>query len=341
MKTCDYSPIRKILLAWYMEGENFGDTLIYQTVSSRLEEKGFEVDSHEVGDDGRKIFEHANQCDFLLFAGGGIIERYVPPVIKYFKVNKPLLEVPYGIIGFGMGTFDYQQYEEAISCWVNSAEFFYVRDEATKFQLDEISQTNKVVYSADCVFGNKKIQQMCNKSENMYGVNIRNLPYKDLTGDWNWDRLNQVLQFVGCNFLISDSSNEAEFLKLKIENFDEIDKYRELKQEEKIELIINEIMQCKWIVAMRFHVVLVAAMLGIVTVPIKYCPKVKYLSEQLGLEELAVEVDEYEQISDKVKLLTENQQLYRIIVNENIDKMKKRADAMFEEVITFLEQKQI
>ena len=66
--------VKKILLLWYMGGDNFGDVLLAHTVSSILQQNGFEVDFHEVGDDGREIFKHANQCDFMLFAGGGIIE---------------------------------------------------------------------------------------------------------------------------------------------------------------------------------------------------------------------------------------------------------------------------
>ena len=209
----------KILLLWYMKGDNFGDVLIYDTVSTFLKDNGYEVEVHEVGDDITNIFEHANRCDFLLFAGGGIVERYLPPVIRLFKDNYDKLSVPYGVMGFGMGEFDYTIYKSIFAFWVEKSEFFYVRDIHTKKTLDLFVQIEKVVYSADCVFANRRIQEFRHERRMKHGINIRELPYKDLTGDFNWEQMGRIVKEIGCDCVIPDSNNEIN----KISNYVKID----------------------------------------------------------------------------------------------------------------------
>ncbi len=328
---------QRVLLLWYMEDDNFGDVLIYNTVSEYLKENGFEVESHEVGDNYRHIFEHANKLDFLLFAGGGIIERYIPEVIRNFKKHYKMLDVPYGIMGFGMGNFDYSEYKEELSFWVSRSEFFYVRDKTTKEKLNQISNSNKVIYSADCVFGNKYIRQIQRRYEKGHGVNIRDIPYKDLTGDFDWKQINFILERLKCDIIIPDCSKDMNNLHIKFKNQICMEGIEKKSKEQKVENTLKQIEKCEWIIAMRYHVVLVAAMIGIVSIPIMYCPKVSYLVEQLGIKELAIEIDECQRIPEKIDFLMKNYDLYVDNVSKNIQKMEKRADDMFKEVLIFLE----
>ena len=121
--------MKKVLLLWYTINNNFGDVLIYETVKDTLETSGLEVSYIDVGNPCKDIFYEANKHDFLLFAGGGIIERYVPNVIRYFQEDFDELTVPYGVIGLSIGGFDYTKYKDQIGFWVRNAEFFYTRDE--------------------------------------------------------------------------------------------------------------------------------------------------------------------------------------------------------------------
>ncbi|NBH36090.1 polysaccharide pyruvyl transferase family protein [Clostridiaceae bacterium] len=333
--------IKKVLLLWYMEDDNFGDVLIYDTVSSYLQKNEYIIESHEVGDSALKIIEHANQCDFLMFAGGGIIERYIPEIIRKFDKNYNYLQVPYGIIGFGMGNFDYSNFYTAISFWVNQAEFFYVRDEKTKEQLDHISKSSKVIFSADCVFGNTNIEQYAENIDKALiknkGANFRDLPYKDLTGDFDWNEVNFILQKIGCNTIIPDSSKEISQIRINEKPLfmDQTQFYSPI---EKAYMTVNVISKCEWIVAMRFHVILVAALLGIPSIPIMYCPKVRYLAEQLGIIDLALETYEYRNISEKINILNNAREDYVIKIQKNMERMRKKAQIMFEEVIQYLDR---
>ena len=145
---------KKILLVWYQVGDNFGDVLLYNTTKKYLIETGYEVEKHEIGDATLKIAEHANKCNFLLFAGGGIVERYVPKVIREIRELKKNLDVPYGVIGLGIGKFDYSAYKEAFTFWIMNSQFFYVRDKATMDYFNILSNSDKAVFSGDVVFGN-------------------------------------------------------------------------------------------------------------------------------------------------------------------------------------------
>ena len=51
---------------------------------------------------------------------------------------------------------------------------------------------------------------------------------------------------------------------------------------------------------MRYHVVLVAALMGIPTIPIVYCNKVHELSSQLNLNKYEVNVSQIGMITDKI-----------------------------------------
>lgn len=336
MKNC-----KKILLLWYMENSNFGDVLIYDTVSKKLKEKGYQIESHEVGDNSERILNHANECDFMLFAGGGIIERYIPEIIRRFIANHKQLQVHYGVIGFGMGSFDYSEFYSPIRYWVEQAEFFYVRDMETKRQLDIILGYEKVIYSADCVFANVDIDKYQHNYGKVLrtgrGINLRDIPYKDINGDFDWNIINSIINQIECNTSIPDSSKEI--MKSSIEINDDVAKKIEASFPiEKVKITIDVINQCEWIVAMRYHVVLVAAMLGIPTIPIIYCPKVRYLAEQLGIMDLAIELNEYDKIPEKIHLLNNEKEKYLFNINQNVRIMKEKADLMFKFVLRCLDK---
>ena len=63
--------------------------------------------------------------------------------------------------------------------------------------------------------------------------------------------------------------------------------------------------------------------------PIEYCPKVKYLSEQLGLQNLSVTIENISDIPDKVKELMDHMEYYQKLIRENVIILEKKADEMF------------
>ena len=135
---------KRVLTLYYAEGNNFGDDLIYLTCKNALEKRGMEVVPIMGGTPCIEVIRQANECDFLLFAGGGIIEGYVPNVIRWLKEDYHEMKVPYGVIGLSIGEFDYSFYKEEISFWIRNATFFYTRDQYSADYLKQLSACDKV-----------------------------------------------------------------------------------------------------------------------------------------------------------------------------------------------------
>lgn len=326
----------KVLLLWYTKGDNFGDILIYQTVRDCLLDADFEVSYHEVGDKCSNIIKEANMYDFLLFAGGGIIERYVPDVIRKFEIESRNLTIPYGVIGLSIGEFDYSEYKNAISYWVNNAIFFYVRDEYSQKYLNDISGGEKVKLSTDVVFFNKALKQLNLTLGMGHGINLRDIPYPDIMEQFDWNDMKIIVREIGCDVAIPDSHEEIKKLDMRFKNDDRIALYYEMSSEKKVKEILKQIYECEWIVAMRFHVVLVSALLGIIPIPIAYCPKVKRLAIQLGLENLTLEINEYKNLYEKVKYIEENKESIKESMNNRVSILQAKVEEMFGEVISEL-----
>lgn len=319
----------RILVLWYTEDQNFGDVLIFDTVKEHLVNSGYEVDYMDVGMPCIEIFNKANEYNFLLFGGGGIIERWVPNVLRYFKEDFNILRVPYGVMGLSIGDFNYDQYKETLSLFVEKSLFFYTRDRYTADYFNNLIAEEKAIYTADVVFASNKFCEI-NELGKKIGANFRDVPYKDLTGDLKWDSWSEVLNSVGVDKIISDTSSEEQRLRIdRVEGGNEIYNY---------DNIINQISSARIVIAMRFHVILVAAMLGIIPIPINYCPKVGRLSEQLGLEEITLGINDSEKLVNKMEYVLENEEQIKTNLHNNIIIMKKRANQMFSDVINILKK---
>ena len=101
-----------VLIVVCLFENNFGDILIYETINKKLRDAGFKTEIVEVSQPlcQSKLIERANNCDFLYFAGGGIIERWAPEIITHFDSLHKDIRVPYGVMGLGTGVFDYGKF---------------------------------------------------------------------------------------------------------------------------------------------------------------------------------------------------------------------------------------
>lgn len=329
--------MKKVLLLWYMENDNFGDTLIADTTNFILKKNGYKVENYEVGEKPENIILNANKCSFLLFAGGGIIERYIPPILARFdKYLKDLL-VPYGVIGISVGNFTYDNKSVSLGKWVDKSIFFYTRDQRSSDILNKYSNEKKSKCSGDCVLSNKRLNKKIHNAQTRVGVNIRDLPYKDLTGDFDWGKIITIVHQINANKIIMDSSDVIKKIFIGYDDYNRYNKYLLKNKIEKANQIIEEIRECKIIVAMRYHIILAAAMLGIPTVAIKYCPKVETLVEQLGIQDIAVETFEYDKILSNYDCLIDNYDSYKKRILTNVDILRTRVDLMYKDLLRKIE----
>lgn len=327
--------MKKVLLLWYMENDNFGDTLISDTVKTALQKKNFVVEDAEVGENPNTIIEKANSCDFMLFAGGGIIERYLPPILAKFSQHIDKIHVPYGVIGISVGNFNYDNKSISLGMWVDKSVFFYSRDSRSQKILNKYSKTKKVLCSGDCVFATNRI---CIHEEGKnIGINIRDLPYEDINGNLELKQIKEIRKQIRADKLIMDSSDEIKKLFSTAEDRRNYEKFKTEGKLEKAEHIIRDISGCRMIIAMRYHVVLVAALMGIPVIAIKYCPKVETLVEQLEIQDLAIEIGEYEKIPEKCNKAILNYLKYQSVIQKNVDKLRKCVLEMLNTVIRQIE----
>lgn len=327
--------MKRILVLWYTYGNNFGDVLIYNTIEQKFKEQGYYIDYMEVGLPCNKILYMANEYDFLLFAGGGIIERYVPNVLRYFQEDFEILKVPYGVMGISIGTFAYTQYEKSLRFFVDNSLFFYSRDQFTADYFNALVKKDKVICSADVVFGCQGLSKLDNKSDKI-GFNFRDVPYKDLTGDMDWNSWEQSIMDIGADICIPDSYDIRNEMKQLAGDGKLLDEYR--NSSDKIKFTLQQIRKCRIIIGMRFHVVLAAACIGIIPIPITYCPKVERLACQLGLESVILSMHDQYRLKEKVEYIFNNEEELLLVMNERTENLKYRNDEMFKTIFEILKK---
>lgn len=314
---------RRALVLWYSVDLNYGDYLIFQTVKGYLESWDFVVEAMDVGLSYKIIAKKARQCNILWFAGGGIIERGIPDIIQNFPdFYKKADQVRYGITGLSIGEFDYSAHKKEIACWVNNAAFFYSRDSYTALELNRMSESEKVIDGVDVVFANSDLNNCRVTDDGRVGINLRNLPYVDLSGEFAYAEWNQALnQVFSSNMVgIPDQLDCLNRLDVPVEGEYCPDKVTEILQ------------NISFTVSMRFHVILVAAVMGKGSIPITYCPKVSRLAEQLGINGLALGVHDYTKLEQVVTQYLKNKNQYRATIADNVQALQQRAGQMFKEI---------
>lgn len=314
---------KKVLVLWYPIACNLGDYYIYKTVKNYLEKWGYACIDMDVGLPYNQIAKVARKCDFLWFAGGGIIERGIPDIILQFeKFHKLSRYIKYGITGLSIGEFDYSDNKRSLSYWISNALFFYTRDNYSADELNRIIEGDGAHSSADVVFASDAEKRYSNNTINYdVGINFRDVPYPDLTGDINWNEWSKSVNALDKSVIgIPDQFNFSNLVKFNVES--------EYSPQKALEVISK----CDIVVAMRFHVVLFAAKMGKIPIPISYCPKVERLSKQLGVEGLVLGIHDYHELSAKMQDVMNNRDQYLSTISENVYGLQNEIKTVFENI---------
>ncbi|MBR3620142.1 MAG: polysaccharide pyruvyl transferase family protein [Clostridia bacterium] len=321
---------KRALVLWYKYGNNLGDYYIYKTVAYYLSNWGFEIEDCEVGEPFNNIAKKSKNVDLVWFAGGGIIERYVPDIIVSFKkFHKRSRYVKYGVTGLSIGDFSYDYYKKSIQYWVKNSLFFFSRDDYTANKLNELSNCKIVSSNVDVVFATPYFHPIRERSNNRLGVNFRPLPYPDLTGELNLLEWKKEISLLGFND-IETIADQLQLIKCG--------HYYTLNKDYSPQKAVETISKIDLGIAMRYHVILIAALYNKVCLPICYCPKISRLSAQLGIEDLSLGINEYTLLPEILKKYIDNKDYYNDLLSKNVLKMKKMALTMFETIKTILEK---
>lgn len=321
---------KKVLVLWYTIGNNLGDYYIYKTVKDYLLGWGYKVIDMDVGLPYRVIARKAKRCEWLWFAGGGIIEREVPDIIKNFShFHKKSGYINYGITGLSIGDFEYDHYKESLSYWINNAQFFYTRDDYSEKTLNRLANSGKIVSSADVVFASGEFISGEETLVDGLGINFRTMPYPDLTGEMDWKAWNGAIKaaHTGSIIWIPDQLDVSTNFNYNISVY-----YSP-------QTAVYAIGRMKYGIAMRFHVILISAMMGKICLPICYCPKVKRLADQLGISDLCIDPKSPDSLSLTLERYSCNADTYISTVQKNVKVMRERAQNMFNEIKILLREK--
>lgn len=319
--------IKSVLLLWYSIDLNYGDYLIYKTVKGYLKEWGVEVHDMDVGLPFWDIARRAKRSDFLWFIGGGIIERGIPNIIRNFrKFHWLSKKIKYGVTGLSIGEFDYSDKKKSLQYWVNNASFFYSRDTYTALELNRLAESDKVIDGVDVVFGNRELYSMAAGDNGLVGISLRELPYVDLSGEFKWKEWeNELHRILGNDIVgVPDQHDYSKHIDIPV------------AADYKPENVTKLLQQISYTISMRYHVILVAAVMGKISIPIAYCPKVSRLAEQLGISDLELEIHDYKDLERVIVLYNTQKEKYKLIVQKNVNEMHNRAVKMFLEVKTII-----
>lgn len=142
----------------------------------------------------------------------------------------------------------------------------------------------------------------------------------------------------GVSIVIPDSSGEY-YEKNDVNgilNYSILKRYKYLDKSEKVEVTINEIRRCDYIIAMRFHVIVVSAILGVIPIPIIYHPKVRELVKELQIEEISVEMYELEDIPYKIDFVKKNREIIISKIKANVERLKEQSGKMYNDIYNYL-----
>jgi len=312
-----------VLLVVCLFENNFGDILIYETINKKLKDAGFETELVEVSQSLNEsgLIEKANNSDFLYFVGGGIIERWAPQIIKHFDSLYKHIQVPYGVVGLSTGEFDYAGFNNSLKLFCEKAKFFYTRDEESAETFRKTGACKLPTAGVDVTFANDMLTQL-ERTGDVVTASFRNIPYIDITGDLNWKLWSDALRKIGVKSLIHDCHNAQSKLGIPVDNSD----------------ILQQISHANIIVVMRFHIIIAASMIGVLTIPINYCPKVKRLAEQLGIEEYCLELNDHDKLESTFQRLKSNEKTVRKNMDTRVSGLKARANEIIKNSIRIMEK---
>lgn len=320
---------KRILILWYTCDNNLGDYFLFNTVRNYAIKWGFDVQDMDIGLSYKLIAKKARKFDLIWFAGGGIIERYIPNILEHFpEFYEMSKHIPYGITGVSIGDFDYSSKIESLKAWVKNATFFYARDVfSTKF-LNGLVDADHVKPSVDVVFAYDKFDVVNNQDEKSVGINFREMPYPDLTGNIDWSAWNRI---------ILDSFNQK-IIGIPDQHDMSIHFSFSFEREYTPQNAVKIISKIDFGIAMRYHVILIAALYGKICIPIDYCPKVSRLAEQLGVEDLIIHYNEFGKLPFVIRKYRDNEDFYKKKIRENVIIMKKQANKMFGDIKSILKE---
>jgi hypothetical protein len=227
-----------------------------------------------------------NRLDYVLLGGGTLIPGRPTAPFDTFDQWADQLEVPLGVIGMGVDPF-LEQYWPAIAALLDRAEFFFVRDQASRTLLRDHP---KVQVAPDLTFVYPlPVREKCPGDATaapICGVNLRRsrsfdpVPWLDALG-----RLPAELKGIPLS---------------SFHVFDESVLLRQLDPESPQRFDAALYRQLDLMIGTAFHSILFSVQATVPVIAIDYAPKVCNFMEDVGLARYVLAPDEHDKLSGLV-----------------------------------------
>lgn len=364
-----------VVIAGYFGGGNFGDELLLQIMLNHLEQT--ESDLVVLGVDPERIWKQHHvkaldlkqtsaieqviqQSSLVILGPGGIIQDGICPeyygnilvggVYGYlFPVRMANLYARVAIcVGVGAESITKKGAANFIYETLKKSPLLWLRDVNSKKCFVDLGLKNTKVYPDvsflldQCQLELKEKKK--NKQSKILGVNLRRLCLENANIH---EVIKVIFQYIDLGWNISlICADKEEDKNILHEIYQLIIKAKGDKMKHKVKLvysesndtILKEISKVDFMMAMRLHIGLVAAQMGIPTIFLSYLDKVASIAQQLGMEEYTLQTSEcyFENLIEKLDHLVEHQQEIKIILEKKCTEIREEAQHAWQEVEKFL-----
>lgn len=320
----------KVCVSGYYGFKNFGDEAILSVLLNHLKEQDvtvfssnpdFTVNTYGVkavkSFDLPKVIDVIKNTDVLISGGGSLLQDvtslkslvYYSLIIAFgILFNKKII-----IFAQGIGPINNKFAQFIVKNLLRLCSLVTVRDEKSLFLLNKWNVDAKLV--CDPIYS---IDVKRTETDNTVGVQLRD--FKTM----NYNLLHKLAMLVATKF----NDKKVEIFSLQeAQDFELCRKFEtilqslnpEIKTEIVTENITERISKLEYLIAMRFHAVLVALKCGVRTCAINYDIKVEKLAEDANLPIISMDAKEnFEVIYSKLENLNQ-EELLRFANSKNFD----------------------
>ena len=276
---------KRIAIFGFYNARNVGDDRIQQSLVHVLSNHVLVFFPHYLEPPHTK---YLHTFDWILIGGGGLVFKKVG-IWNNLKKWLSRANRPFGVVGVGANTFDKSLGEDL--CWLaDKAQFFYVRDNASKLLLGSHKRVEVLTDLTWCLPFMLTMNEMVS---GQIALNLAPCPWKQYAPE-QW--AHQLKQRNVVPLPLYFTGDKDYILMRKIFG----------------ESVPNDFDVCalersQLLVGCRYHSLIFAMQLRKPFIAIKYDDKVASLLEEAGLEDLGLETHEYERINERIEYVQQNE----------------------------------
>lgn len=322
------------IIGWYGHA-NPGDERILQCLKRLFD--GDTILPTRGLDDALDRIEELNECDYVLFGGGGLVLRGTGRYAELFERLKP----PFSAIGLGVEYRDASN-QRLLDVLVSRAELIHVRDQASCERLD---RDPKVIAGADLTFLYPFDVADWTETERC-SLNLRPwTPAIPRRSGWVGRLLDLAAPEAPERW---QPAAAVERVRTRFEHITPLPLYAEPGESSDAELLTEFVGPCepafdpqliansRYLVAMRLHALIFACQMGIPFVSLSYQPKNRALCAELRMEWASVPLGRLDALAEALDRLSSGAREHRNALLEQREESVQRCWKSVEPVVALV-----